>query len=204
MKLKQLERQQGLTSPESSLQSSASDGSPPTFASPIIRPKSTLNPSASEWSPLSASPIIERKVLRFSLKPAASIRPLHPAAPISELKVLRFAIPEPADHIVHQEHQWGPGGLNPYTYKLLGSSLLEAIGDLGDSIPSFNAINSDDEDDVSNFDLGSPVSSGAPSFIDSGYESRDSNFFRYVPLSFSRRCCFFLSSMPSLPSVLLS
>lgn len=87
---------------------------------------------------------------------------------------------------MHQEHKWGPGGLNPYTYKLLGSSLLDAINELGDSTPSFNEINSNDDDDVSVFDFGSPTSLGAPSFNDSGYESRDSNFSRYVVLSFAR------------------
>jgi hypothetical protein len=97
-----------------------------------------------------------------------------------------FAIPEPAKHVVHQEHKWGPGGLNPYTYKLLGSSLLEAINTLGGNTLSLSTVNTDD-DDVSDFDLGSSVS-GTSSIIDSGYESRESNSSGYVALFSSCRC----------------
>jgi len=73
---------------------------------------------------------------------------------------------------VHQEHKWGSGGLNPYTYKLLGGDLLNGINSIANYESYLNIVHSFDDDDVSDF---YPISRPASS-IDSGYESRGSNF----------------------------
>lgn len=181
-KLKQLERQQGHRSSQSTRGSSASDCSPPIAFVLPIRPKTTLNASAPEWSP--------RATASSARHPALLTAPLL-SSPIIKPRTLRFSIPTPAEHIVHQEHKWGPGGLNPYTHKLLGSYLLNGITEIGDSTPSPNHASDFDDDDVTEFFLGSPISRPS-SLVDSGYESHDSDFVRYVCLSSSCRYCLFL------------
>lgn len=56
-------------------------------------------------------------------------------------------MPPPAEHIVHQEHKWGPAGLHSYTHKLLGSSLLDAINIVDDSRPLIKSFEEDEDDD---------------------------------------------------------
>jgi hypothetical protein len=181
-KLKQLERQQGRSSSQSTHGSSASDCSSPIAFALSIRPKTILKASAAEWS---------SRATAFSARHPAPLTAPLPSSPIIEPRTLRFSIPTPAEHIVHQEHKWGPGGLNPYTHKLPGSYLLDGITEIGDSTPSPRHTIAFDDDDVTEFFLGSPVSS--PSLlVDSGYESHDSGFVRYVCLSSSRRYYLFL------------
>jgi hypothetical protein len=114
--------------------------------------KSSLNPSASVFLLFTALPIVKRE--------------LEVSGPEAAPQTLPSLIEEAHEDQDHAQNQYDLSfnTLSPYSLNLLGQSLLEAMDNFGDGTPSL--------DSVETIDDGSP--------IDSGYESGDQGFFRYV------------------------